>query len=222
MVLYSPGLVPGELRDFDGTGMIDISERAQQHFQRLLAQQDIEGLGIRLRVTSPGTPAANCELEFCEPVELTGSEWTVECTGFEFHIEGDSASWLDGASIDYEPNKTGGQLNIRAPKIKGDVPGVEAGVIERVRYVLESEINPRLASHGGRVTLLEVDADGVVLLQFGGGCHGCGMVDVTLKQGVEKTLCERVPEITAVRDATDHSGGSNPYYSKHEGKSALG
>ncbi|MFK2875671.1 NfuA family Fe-S biogenesis protein [Rhodanobacter hydrolyticus] len=202
--------------------MIEISERAQQHFRRLLAQQGNEGMSIRLHVTAPGTAAANCELEFCEPAELIGNEWTVECAGFDFHVEGSSAPWLDGASIDFEPNTTGGLLNIRAPKIKGDVPGLEAGVIERVRYVLDAEINPRLASHGGRVTLLEVDAEGVVLLQFGGGCHGCGMVDVTLKQGVEKTLRERVPEVSAVRDATDHSGGKQPYYSKHEGKSALG
>ena len=201
--------------------MIDISERAQQHFLRLLDQQGIDDLAIRLRVTSPGTPAANCELEFCEPDDLAGGEWTIECTGFEFHIAGDSASWLDQATIDFEPNATGGQLNIRAPKIKGDVPGVDAGVIERVRFVLESEINPKLAAHGGRATLLEVDADGAVVLQFGGGCHGCGMVDVTLKQGVEKTLRERVPEITAVRDATDHTGGEKPFYKKAEGKSAM-
>jgi Fe/S biogenesis protein NfuA len=201
--------------------MIDISERAQHHFQRLLAQQGSDGLGIRLRVTAPGTAAANCELEFCETAELAGDEWTIECDGFPFHVDGDSAAWLDNATIDFEPNTTGGQLNIRAPRIKGEVPGAGAGVIERVRYVLEAEINPRLASHGGRVSLLEIDADGVVLLQFGGGCHGCGMVDVTLKQGVEKTLRERVPEITAVRDATDHAGGTKPYYNKAEGKSAA-
>lgn len=201
--------------------MIDISERAQQHFLRLLAQQGIEGLSIRLRVTDAGTPAANCELEFCEPVDLAGGEWTIECTGFNFHIDGESARWLDHATIDFEPTTTGGQLNIRAPKIKGDIPGAEAGLIERVRYVLDAEVNPKLASHGGKVSLLEIDADGAVLLQFGGGCHGCGMVDVTLKQGVEKTLLERVPEITAVRDATDHAGGEKPYYSKPEGKSAI-
>lgn len=201
--------------------MIDISERAQQHFLRLLSQQGIDGLGIRLRVTSAGTPAASCELEFCEQADLAGGEWTIECAGFDFHVDGDSAGWLDNASIDFEPNATGGQLNIRAPKIKGDVPGAEAGLIERVRYVLEAEINPKLASHGGRVSLLEIDADGAVLLQFGGGCHGCGMVDVTLKQGVEKTLRERVPEITAVRDATDHAVGEKPYYNKAEGKSAI-
>lgn len=201
--------------------MIDISARAQQHFLRLLTQQGIDDLGIRLRVTAPGTPAANCELEFCEPLDLAGGEWTIECVGFNFHVDGDSASWLDGATIDFEPTTTGGQLNIRAPKIKGEVPGADAGLIERVRYVLAAEINPKLASHGGQVTLLEIDAAGAVLLQFGGGCHGCGMVDVTLKQGVEKTLRERVPEITAVRDATDHSDGKKPYYSKHEGKSAI-
>jgi len=202
--------------------MIDISERAQQHFQRLLAQQGNEGLGILLRVTAPGTAAANCELEFCEPKELSGGEWLIECTGFHFYLDGDSASWLEGASIDYEPNATGGQLNIRAPKIKGELPGAEAGLVERVRYVLEAEVNPKIAAHGGRISLLEVSAEGVVVLQFGGGCHGCGMADVTLKHGVEKTLRERVPEITEVRDATDHARGDNPYYSKHEGKSAIG
>lgn len=202
--------------------MIDISERAQQHFLRLLSNQGIEGLGIRLSVTQPGTPAANCELEFCERNELSGNEWTVECDGFDFHIDGASAPWLDGATIDYESNTTGGQLNIRAPRIKGELPGLEAGLVERVQYVLEAEVNPKIAAHGGRVSLLEIDANGVVVLQFGGGCHGCGMVDVTLKHGVEKTLRERVPEITEVRDATDHAGGSNPYYSKPEGRSALG
>jgi len=202
--------------------MIDISERAQAHFRKLLAQQGDEELGIRLRVTAAGTPAANCELEFCERRELTGGEWTLECEGFVFYLDGDSVRWLNDATIDFEPNPTGGQLNIRAPGIKGQVPGKDAGLVDRVQYVLEAEINPRLASHGGRVSLREIDADGVVVLQFGGGCHGCGMVDVTLKQGVEKTLRERVPEVTAVRDATDHAKGSKPYYEGPRGSSAMG
>ncbi|MCP1375083.1 NfuA family Fe-S biogenesis protein [Dyella lutea] len=201
--------------------MIDISERAQAHFRKLLAQQGDEELGIRLRVTAAGTPAADCELEFCERRDLTGGEWTLECEGFQFYLEGDSVRWLNEASIDFEPNPTGGQLNIRAPGIKGQTPGKDASLVERVQYVLEAEINPRLASHGGRVSLREIDAEGVVVLQFGGGCHGCGMVDVTLKQGVEKTLRERVPEVTAVRDATDHAKGSKPYYEGRRGSSAM-
>ena len=203
-------------------GMIEISERAQQHFRRLLARQQVEGLAIRLRVTDPGTARADCALEFVEPQELSGEEWTLECEGFLFHLDGAAVPWLEGADVDFEPNATGGQLNIRAPRIKGDMPDGEAGMIARVRYVLEAEINPRLAAHGGRVSLLEVDADGVVVLAFGGGCHGCGMVDVTLKQGIEKTLRERVPEIAGVRDATDHANADAPYYASKQGRSALG
>ncbi|MET4678102.1 NfuA family Fe-S biogenesis protein [Luteibacter sp. ME-Dv--P-043b] len=194
--------------------MIDISERAQAHFQRLLAQQGGDGLGIRLRVVEAGTPAAQCELEFCDATELTGDEWTVECTGFNLYVDSESMRWLDPANIDYETHATGSQLNIRAPRIKGDAPGEGAGIVERVKFVLESEVAPQIASHGGRISLVEVTAEGVVVLRFGGGCHGCGMVDVTLKNGVEKTLRERVPEITEVRDVTDHETGDTPYFAK--------
>lgn len=197
--------------------MIDISERAQAHFQRLIAQQGDDGLGIRLRVVEAGTPAAQCELEFCDTSELTGDEWTVECEGFNIYVDTESMRWLDPANIDYEMTPTGSQLNIRAPRIKGDAPGEGAGIVERVRFVLESEIAPQIASHGGRISLVEVTSDGIVVLRFGGGCHGCGMVDVTLKNGVEKTLRERVPEITEVRDVTDHETGDAPYFAKAAG-----
>jgi len=70
-----------------------------------------------------------------------------------------------------------------------------------------------VASHGGRVSLQEITAAGEAVLQFGGGCHGCSMVDVTLKNGVEKTLLSHFSELVAVVDATDHSSGENPYMS---------
>lgn len=201
--------------------MIQISEPAQDHFRRLLAQQGADDTGILIRVTDAGTPRANCELEFCEPSELTGGEWAVECNGFVLYVDGPSVEWLDQASIGYTAERAGGQLDITAPKIRGEAPAADASMVARIRYVIDSEINPQLASHGGRVTLLEVDADGGVLVQFGGGCHGCGMADVTLKKGVEKTLRERVPEITAVIDATDHATGDTPFYRSKSGKSAM-
>jgi len=80
--------------------------------------------------------------------------------------------------------------------------------------LIDSEINPQLAAHKGHVRLEEVTAEGVVLLRFGGGCQGCGMADVTLKQGIEKTLMAKVPGITAVRDATDHDSGEAPYIAR--------
>jgi Fe/S biogenesis protein NfuA len=124
----------------------------------------------------------------------------------------DSSEWLVAAQIDFEEDSAGGQLSIRAPNIKGSKPATEAGLAERVAWILESEINPGLASHGGRVALAEITEEMDVVLQFGGGCHGCGMVDVTLKQGIEKALKGRFPEIRAIVDATDHSSGKNPYY----------
>ncbi len=203
------------------TNMISISETAQHHFSKLLMQQGIAGMGIRVKVTNAGLPTADCSLEFCELSDLQGDEWSIECSDFILYVDAASTSYLDNASIDYQNNATGGQLTIKAPKIRGTPPDAEASLVERVRYLLVSEINPQIASHGGRVSLVEIDADGVVYLQFGGGCHGCGMADVTLKQGIEKTLRERLPEITAVRDATDHAKGANPYYQGRSGATAV-
>jgi Fe/S biogenesis protein NfuA len=191
--------------------MLTISSTAQSHFRRIIEQQGIAELGIRLSAVHPGTAKADCRLEFCEPADLNGDEWSLECDGFSLFVAAESARWLDAAELDFVGQAAGGQVTIKAPNLKGSVPGAGASVVERVRHVLEFEIAPMLAAHGGKVSLEEVDAEGRVILRFGGGCHGCGMVDVTLKDGIEKTLKERIPEVTAVRDATDHSCGSAPY-----------
>lgn len=191
--------------------MIHISESAQTHFLKLIEREALPGLGVRLTAVNPGTPKADVRLEFAEPADLHGDEWAVDCEGFTVWLDAASVSYLDGAEIDYETKGTGGQLQIRAPKIKGQAPPESASLVERVRYLVEHEINPQLAQHRGHVDVQEVTADGVVLLRFGGGCHGCGMADVTLKQGIEKTLLEKVPGLTAVRDATDHDTGEAPY-----------
>ncbi|PJJ99391.1 Fe-S biogenesis protein NfuA [Lysobacteraceae bacterium NML91-0213] len=191
--------------------MIQISDSAQTHFRTLIEREGLPGLGVRLAAMHAGTPRADVRLEFAEPGDLRGDEWAVDCEGFTLWLEADSVRWLDGAEIDYAAQATGGQLQIRAPKIKGEVPADSASLVERVRWLVEHEINPQLAQHRGHVSVVEVTGDGVVVLRFGGGCHGCGMADVTLKQGIEKTLMEKVPGVTAVRDATDHDTGDAPY-----------
>jgi Fe/S biogenesis protein NfuA len=194
--------------------MITVGAGAEAHFKRLIQQHDIEGLGIRLRVVHGGTPKADCQLEFCEPEDRQGDDTIVACEGFEIVIDAGSVPFLDAARIEYERSATGGQLTIKAPHIKGRIPEADASLSERVRYLLDAEINPSLAGHGGRVQLVTIEAGGIAVLQFGGGCHGCGMVDVTLKQGIETTLKQKLPEITAVRDVTDHTTGSTPYYKR--------
>ena len=192
--------------------MIQISDSAQRHFRKLIEREAIPSMGVRLSAVDPGTPRADARLEFAEPADLVGDEWAVDCEGFTLYVSADSVGWLDGAEIDFVTQATGAQqLTIKAPKIKGAAPAESASMVERVQWVVENEINPQLASHGGKVAVQEVSAEGVVLLRFGGGCHGCGMADVTLKQGIEKTLMGRVPGVTAVRDATDHDSGQAPY-----------
>lgn len=202
--------------------MIEITTPAQAYFQKLIAQQNESGLGLRISVSQPGTPNASCDLQFCPQGQHKADDHVVGYAAFKLFVASDSESWLREAQIDFEEDVTGGQLNIRAPGIKGSQPAAEAPIEKRIEWLLESEINPSLASHGGRVSLLEITRKMEVVLQFGGGCHGCGMADVTLKQGIEKNLMLKIPEITAVIDATDHRAGKNPYYaSGAKGQSAV-
>ena len=191
--------------------MIEITESAQNHFRQLLQSQGGDAVGIRVSALSPGTPSADARLEFADAGDLLGDEWQVECAGFVLYVDAASVKFLDGAHIDISATATGSQLTIRAPNIKGKAPDAESSLAEQVIWLIESEINPQLASHKGRVSLDSIDADNVVYLRFGGGCHGCGMADVTLKQGIEKTMMAKIPQISAVRDATDHSSGSAPF-----------
>lgn len=193
--------------------MIEITASAQDYFQRLLVQQDESGLGLRVAVIRPGTPHASCDLQFCPSGESKVDDRVLDYPAFKLFVAKDSEAWLEDAQIDFDKDGTGGQLTIKAPGIKGSEPPVDAPIDRRVEWLLDSEINPSLASHGGRVSLVEITERMEVVLQFGGGCHGCGMADVTLKQGIEKTLIQKIPEITAVVDATDHERGENPYYS---------
>ena len=98
-----------------------------------------------------------------------------------------------------------------APRASGAHPGDDDALFSKVATIFDTRINPMVAGHGGRVDLIDVQ-DSVVMLRLMGGCQGCGMADVTLRQGIEATLKEVAPEIRGVVDVTDHSTGANPYF----------
>lgn len=167
--------------------MIQISDTAQTHFRKLIEREGVPGMGVRLSAVDPGTPRADARLEFAEPTDLLGDEWAVDCDGFTLYVDAGSVGWLDGAEIDIVAGSAGTQqLTIKAPRIKGEAPGDAASLVERVHWVVENEINPQLASHGGKVAVQEVSAEGVVLLRFGGGCQGCGMADVPSSRALKR------------------------------------
>ncbi|MDP5293269.1 Fe-S biogenesis protein NfuA [Oceanimonas sp. CHS3-5] len=192
--------------------MITISETAQGHFCKLLSQQP-EGTNIRVFVVNPGTPNAECGVSYCPPDAVDPEDTHLQFDGFEAVVDPQSAPFLEEAEIDFVTDQMGSQLTLKAPNAKMSKVPDDAPLADRVEYVLQSQINPGLASHGGKVVLTEITEDGLAILQFGGGCNGCSMVDVTLKEGIEKQLLELFPgELNGVRDATEHERGDHSYY----------
>ncbi len=192
--------------------MIQISDAAQTYLQELLTKQEQSGTGIRVFVAQPGTPQAETCIAYCRPGEEQQGDMAVEYDGFRAWFEERSQPYLVDAVVDYQEDQMGGQLTIKAPNAR--VPNVseDSPLEDRINYVLYNEINPGLASHGGMVTLVELTAENEAVLQFGGGCQGCSAVDLTLKNSVESTLMERLPELKGVLDQTDHTFTDNAYY----------
>lgn len=191
---------------------VDVTESAQDYLAELLSKQEGDEIGIRMFVTSPGTPQAETCIAYCRPGEEQEGDVIIPLKSFKAYFEGRSIPFLAEAKVDYSADKMGGQLTIRAPNSK--MPNVtdSSPMEDRVNYVLYNEINPGLASHGGEVSLVELTDDNFAILKFGGGCQGCASVDMTLKDGVEATLMAKLPELAGVKDVTDHSDKSQAYY----------
>ena len=192
--------------------MVEITESAQTYLKDLLSRQEDKNTGIRIFIADPGTPRAETCIAYCRPGEEQPEDELVEYAQFRAWIDDRSKPFLVDALVDYAEDRMGGQLTIKAPNSKVPQVSDDSPIEDRINYVLHSQINPGLAAHGGMVSLVEVTQESVAVLQFGGGCQGCGMVDLTLKDGVEKTLLEQLPQLKGVRDVTDHSVTENAFY----------
>jgi Fe/S biogenesis protein NfuA len=146
------------------------------------------------------------ELDLVAPEDAPPTDIVVETPELRLLVEPGSAANLQGATIDLDPSAMGGALRIDNPN-----EGWRDPVAARIQEVLDRQINPSVAAHGGFVDLLEVRG-GAAYVQLGGGCQGCAQVDVTLRQGIEVAIKAAVPQITEVIDITDHAAGLNPYF----------
>ncbi|MCH7742469.1 MAG: Fe-S biogenesis protein NfuA [Proteobacteria bacterium] len=192
--------------------MVEITAPAQDYLLELLSKQEGDDVCIRIFISDPGTPMAETCIAYCQMGEQQEDDERVEYEKFTCWIDARSIKFLEDAVVDYSADRMGGQLTIKAPNSKVPQVSDDSPLEDRINYILHSQVNPSLASHGGMVNLVEVVDEEVAVLQFGGGCQGCGMVDVTLKDGVEKTLLEQLPQLKAVRDVTDHTNTENAYY----------
>ncbi|HAU92371.1 MAG TPA: Fe-S biogenesis protein NfuA, partial [Alteromonas sp.] len=139
--------------------MISISKEAQGHFVKLLAKQE-EGTNIRVFVVNPGTSSAECGVSYCPPDAVEPSDTRLPFDGFDAVVDEESAPYLEEAEIDYVTDQMGSQLTLKAPNAKARKVADDAPIVERLNYMIESEINPQLANHGGQVVLLEITDDG--------------------------------------------------------------
>ncbi|MEM5528461.1 Fe-S biogenesis protein NfuA [Gammaproteobacteria bacterium AS21] len=194
---------------------IDVTKSAEMYLAGLLEKQEVPGIAVRMFVTQPGTPYAETCLAYCKPEEIIEDDIILELEHLRFYFEKNSLQYLEEAVVDYAEDRMGGQLTIKAPNAKVPKVSADSPLEEQVNYILYTEINPGLASHGGEVSLvnlIEEENGHIAVLKFGGGCQGCSAVDMTLKEGVEKSLIAKVAGLVGVRDETDHSVTDNAYY----------
>jgi Fe/S biogenesis protein NfuA len=191
--------------------MITITESAQEYLAELLSKQE-DVLGVRVFINQPGTPRAETCIAYCRKDDVQEEDEVKELKHFKVWYEERSLPFLEDALVDYSKDRMGGQLTIKAPNAKLPRVDENSPLEDRINYVLYNEVNPALASHGGEVSLVEITDEKIAVLQFGGGCQGCSAVDQTLKGGVEKTLLEQIPQLTGIRDTTDHTDTSKAYY----------
>ena len=192
--------------------IITITKTAEDYLAKLIAEKNEPGTAVRVFISDPGTANAETCLAYCKPDELVTSDTLISLPTLSVYVEERSIPFLLDAEVNYDVDNFGGQLTIKAPNARLPNVSPDSPLEDRVNYVIYNEINPMLESHGGLVSLLEITDDKFAILQFGGGCQGCGMVDVTLKDGIEKTLLEQLPELAGVRDMTDHSMDENAFY----------
>ena len=192
--------------------IINITKSAEEYLAKLLNDKNESDLSVRIFISDPGTPKAETCLAYCKPEEAGQDDEIIKLDLITVNVEKRSIPFLVAAEVNFDNDTFGGQLTIKAPNARLPNISPDSPPEDRINYVIYNEINPMLESHGGEVSLVKFTDKGEAILQFGGGCQGCGMVDITLKDGIEKTLLEQIPELTSVMDSTDHSIDDNAFY----------
>ena len=185
---------------------IDISRKAQDHIKKFLNASSEKIQGVSIIIETKTERKANYSIQFIELSDTPAENISIDFENIPVLVSKEVIPYLEGTEVDLNDK---GELEAFNPSMS--ITEISGSVEEQIQHVLDEEVNPMVASHGGVVSLLEVK-DHNAYLEFGGGCQGCGMIDVTLKQGVEVMIKAQIPEIEAIYDVTDHAGGTNPYY----------
>jgi Fe/S biogenesis protein NfuA len=184
--------------------MLTITEAARARLQAALDSKTETGLAVRLSIIGRGREGFRYDFRMVFQTDQRPDDVTIKAGSFDVLVDPESWLNLDEAVLDLKEDGSGFKIDNPNP-VWTDPKG------PLILEIIENKINPGVAMHGGQVTLIDV-RDDVVYIAFGGGCQGCGMANVTLKEGVHKMLQEAVPDIREIVDMTDHALGVNPFY----------
>lgn len=187
--------------------MIIIDESAREKIKEMLSAEDKTDSALRIRITGRSSAGYQHKLSLVESGFEKADDIVSEHDGIRVLLDPKTELNVKGASIEFVDDMYGGGFKVSNP----NKPNYNNESERKVQEMIDQQIGPSLAAHGGYLELLEV-RDGKAYVHFGGGCQGCGMANVTLKEGVETLILENIPEILAVIDTTDHAQGDNPYY----------
>ena len=201
------------------TNIVEISDAARDKVLALREGEELPDLHLGLRITGVGAQGFIYETSFLRAEDVTPSDIIENHGGLDVAIALDSVENLRGAVLDLSGDGAGPGLVMRNPNVPTPASlGGELGDLEltgtteeKIRQLLTEQINPAIASHGGVASLINVEGS-IAQLELGGGCQGCGLAAVTLRQGIERAILDAIPEIESVVDVTDHAMGSNPFY----------
>jgi Fe/S biogenesis protein NfuA len=191
--------------------MLTVTEAAKRKILSVIQAHGKPGDGLRIAIVGRSSAGFTYDMELVEEGDAEAEDVIVNVGDFPVVIDAESAPHMRDVIIDYVEELQQSGFRIGNPNPVWTDPKAMA-----IQELLDSQINPAVASHGGHVELVDVHDD-IVYIRFGGGCQGCGMVSVTLNQGVEQAIHEAFPEIREIVDVTDHAAGTSPYYQSSKG-----
>ncbi|HKJ26935.1 MAG TPA: NifU family protein [Anaerolineales bacterium] len=198
---------------------LELTPAAVDKIAELIATRAAGPQAVRVMVQLGGASGGQSEFKFVDPSERTTEDTALNMGPFMIFLDPEANEALMNAQVDFDEKKyaTGFHIEYDNPLTRyldsrrkdwGEDP-----VASKVQDLVDNQINPGVAGHGGWVVLLDVKDD-TAYIEMGGGCRGCAISQMTLKQGIERIITEEVPQIARVLDTTDHSEGENPYYAE--------
>lgn len=189
--------------------MLKVSKLAETKLKDALDNYSKPVQGVRAIAEAKSPFQVSYGLSFVDEDSIKEDDLIIESGEIKVYIHADQEKYFKGVTLDFEDGLKGSGFKFAdIPRVPEEFKGTLA---EKIVKVIDEEINPGIASHGGFVSLIDIKGKDVII-QMGGGCQGCGMANVTLKDGIEVALRNAIPEIGGIYDVTDHADGKNPYY----------